>query len=296
MSPWTAHRRHSPFFCRKHSIGQAPGHGPGFLPLALQSRCSGGPRTSQSHQNASEVCVARYYDPSTGQFLSLDPNVAQTLAPFGYAGDDPVNEVDQSGLVTVGYCGGAAAAFLGAKGFANGCLTRVVSGGPDEIGAVETTGGGGPKLIIGGGVQVAEQISNATSLKELTGPFAYWEVDVQDDEGEGASVVVFTGKSSSDKSIWGIEVGAGLDFNLSKKIPGVPVLVGGGGDYSWAQVFHHWWEWGPADLAWDGVGTALGQPPVQDLLALAEKLLNAYGGQKAYAADEEQPEGSQCPG
>ena len=113
---------------------------------------------------------ARWYDPGTGQFMSVDPDLAETGQPYAYAGDDPVNEVDPSGLVTVGYCGGAAAAFLGAKGFANGCLTRVVSGGPDEIGAVETTGGGGPKLIIGGGVQVAEQISNATSLKELTGP------------------------------------------------------------------------------------------------------------------------------
>jgi hypothetical protein len=157
-----------------------------------------------------------------------------------YAGDDPVNSADPSGMWTVGYCGGAAAAFLGPKGFANACLTRVVDGGPDEIGAVETAGGGGPKLIIGGGVQVAEQFSNADSLSELTGPFAYWELDLQDDEGLGGSVVVFTGKTSSNKSIFGIEIGAGLDLNLWKKLPGVPVLVGGGGDYSWAQVFHHW--------------------------------------------------------
>ena len=121
-------------------------------------------------------------------------------------------------------------------------------------------------------------------------------MDVQDDEGEGASVVVFTGKSSSDKSIWGIEVGAGLDFNLSKKIPGVPVLVGGGGITLGHRSSTTGGNGVPLISAWDGVGTALGQPPVQDLLALAEKLLNAYGGQKAYAADEEQPEGSQCPG
>jgi hypothetical protein len=44
------------------------------------------------------VCVARYYDPATGQFLSLDPDVAQTDAPFNYSGDDPVNEVDPNGL------------------------------------------------------------------------------------------------------------------------------------------------------------------------------------------------------
>ena len=208
------------------------------------------------------------------------------------AGDDPVNESDPSGQATVGYCGGAAGAFLGAKGFANACLTRVVFGGPDEIGPVETAGGGGPKLIVGGGVQVALQISNATSLKDLTGPFAYWELDVQTDIPEyplGASVVVFAGKSSENKSIWGIDLAAGLDFNLARQIPGVPVLVGDGADYSWAQVFHHWWEWGPADVAWDGVGVVFGQPPVRDLLALAEKLLNQVKntGQGPFVANDE---------
>jgi hypothetical protein len=45
-----------------------------------------------------EACVARYYDPTTGQFLSIDPDVAQTLAPFAYVGDDPVNSIDPLGL------------------------------------------------------------------------------------------------------------------------------------------------------------------------------------------------------
>ena len=186
---------------------------------------------------------------------------------------------------------------LGPKGFADVCLTRVVDGGPDEIGAVETAGGGGPKLIIGGGVQVAEQFSNADSLSELTGPFAYWELDLQDDEGLGGSVVVFTGKTSSNKSIFGIEIGAGLDLNLWKKLPGVPVLVGGGGDYSWAQVFHHWYEWLPADGVWDGMGVALGQPPVHDALALATKLLSEVQQHlipQGSVSSVAQPQGSPC--
>ena len=41
---------------------------------------------------------ARYYDPASGQFLSLDPDVGLTRAPYNYAGDDPVNEVDPTGL------------------------------------------------------------------------------------------------------------------------------------------------------------------------------------------------------
>ncbi|HEX4324923.1 MAG TPA: hypothetical protein VHZ77_09875 [Gaiellaceae bacterium] len=33
--------------------------------------------------------VRRYYDPATGQFISVDPLVDQTEAPYSYAGDDP---------------------------------------------------------------------------------------------------------------------------------------------------------------------------------------------------------------
>lgn len=40
----------------------------------------------------------RYYDPSTGQFLTVDPLVDQTGQPYAYTGDDPVNSVDMLGL------------------------------------------------------------------------------------------------------------------------------------------------------------------------------------------------------
>lgn len=44
--------------------------------------------------------VGRYYDPATGQFLSVDPLVDETGQPYAYTGDDPVNGVDPSGLCT----------------------------------------------------------------------------------------------------------------------------------------------------------------------------------------------------
>jgi RHS repeat-associated protein len=40
---------------------------------------------------------ARYYDPSTGQFLTRDPLETQTGEPYAYAGDSPLNNTDPSG-------------------------------------------------------------------------------------------------------------------------------------------------------------------------------------------------------
>ena len=42
--------------------------------------------------------VDRYYDPSTGQFLSVDPLVSQTGQPYAYTGDNPLNATDPLGL------------------------------------------------------------------------------------------------------------------------------------------------------------------------------------------------------
>ena len=69
------------------------------------SRCSctsGAVDYDPNPRSTSDGSVARYYDPATGQFLSLDPDVAETDAPFTYAGDDPVNGWDPLGLADVG--------------------------------------------------------------------------------------------------------------------------------------------------------------------------------------------------
>lgn len=42
---------------------------------------------------------ARYYDPTTGQFLSRDPLVALTRSPYGYVAGNPLNATDPSGLI-----------------------------------------------------------------------------------------------------------------------------------------------------------------------------------------------------
>jgi len=40
---------------------------------------------------------ARYYDPTTGQFVNRDPLASQTRDPFGYASRSPLNATDPGG-------------------------------------------------------------------------------------------------------------------------------------------------------------------------------------------------------
>jgi uncharacterized protein RhaS with RHS repeats len=48
-------------------------------------------------QRDSLSLIGRYYDPSTGQFITVDPLVDQTGQPYAYAGGDPVNDSDPDG-------------------------------------------------------------------------------------------------------------------------------------------------------------------------------------------------------
>ena len=55
--------------------------------------------------------INRYYDPTTDQFLSVDPDVATTDQPYVFTNDDPLNAEDPLGLCidTGGACETAAA-------------------------------------------------------------------------------------------------------------------------------------------------------------------------------------------
>jgi RHS repeat-associated protein len=48
---------------------------------------------------------ARWYEAGTGTFSSVDPDLSSTNEPYEYAGDDPVNESDPTGLISGGACG-----------------------------------------------------------------------------------------------------------------------------------------------------------------------------------------------
>ncbi|GAB4014059.1 RHS repeat-associated core domain-containing protein [Nocardioides ultimimeridianus] len=47
---------------------------------------------------------ARDYDPTTGEFLSADPLVELTGAPYAFGRDNPLNMTDPTGLITGQVC------------------------------------------------------------------------------------------------------------------------------------------------------------------------------------------------
>jgi hypothetical protein len=49
--------------------------------------------------------INRYYDPMTGSFVSVDPDINETHQSYAYAGDDPVNSSDPLGLCNANSCG-----------------------------------------------------------------------------------------------------------------------------------------------------------------------------------------------
>jgi RHS repeat-associated protein len=50
-----------------------------------------------------EYLQARYYDPNTGEFISVDPLKDLTDQPYAYAGDNPLSATDPTGLTSCGW-------------------------------------------------------------------------------------------------------------------------------------------------------------------------------------------------
>jgi RHS repeat-associated protein len=54
----------------------------------------------QDNESGHYYLRARYYDPATAQFLTVDPAVATTMSPYAYVAGNPLNAIDPSGLVS----------------------------------------------------------------------------------------------------------------------------------------------------------------------------------------------------
>jgi len=76
-------------------------------------------------QHAPGRTVHRYYDPTTGEFLTVDPDVAATGQPYYYASGNPVNETDPSGQWSHGYCLSGSAELLALVAAASGTVCAI---------------------------------------------------------------------------------------------------------------------------------------------------------------------------
>ncbi len=190
--------------------------------------------------------IHRYYDPTTGQFVSVDPLVDETGRPYAYTGDDPVNGVDPLGLSpwgwvanqatkawndtggkvvhavathTIGLCLNVSAGW-GPYGTASGCVA--LSGGHFTL--VGAAGGGGSSPTASATLGLL--ISNASKPSDLRGPFAGGggSADLGLSAGEEGSV----GTGSCNQTIWENQVTAGLGLDLP-----IPFEGHGGATYTW---------------------------------------------------------------
>ena len=123
--------------------------------------------------------INRYYDPTTGQFTSMDPLVIVTGQAYSYTAGNPVNEIDPLGLhgcgifsgicdhwrgiVTgVGIAAGVAAAFTGVGAIAEGSVALgfisagagIASGLADVPACIGVSGRGSGLACVGVGFGV----------------------------------------------------------------------------------------------------------------------------------------------
>jgi len=217
---------------------------------------------------ARERRIDRYYDPVTGEFLTMDPQSAQTGEPYAYAGGDPVNESDPTGQDTLGVCGAISGSALGAAGFVSGCLDRTVGTPNDDIGFVGTVGVGG-SAGYGAFGSVFVQVSNADSLDDLRGPFAWFGITIGGGT-YGAQAIAFVGNGANNRSIFGIELGAGRAVNVSG-VSSSPFIISGGFETTGVHIVRQWWLADPLRLLWDVLTPGVN---VAEVLSFARSIIN----------------------
>jgi RHS repeat-associated protein len=153
---------------------------------------------------------ARWYDPTTGQFLTIDPALITTHQPYTYTDDNPLNATDPTGLCVRGFgavcgtwnhTGGAAIhwathrtigwCLTGSAGFgvgvgASGCIA-LVGGHPTLLGSL-AAGSSTPDASF----MTGPLLSNAHHVSQLRGYF----------HEAGGSASAF-GVNAGDNHSWG---------------------------------------------------------------------------------------------
>ena len=152
---------------------------------------------------------ARYYDPATAQFLTSDPEVASTHAPYLYGEDEPISNGDPTGLNTEGDCAGLNGELSILNLNAGACVLRSKTQAyhNDEYGYTTTSGGGA-----GEGLDAAASISfedsNARRLGGLAGWFHYASAGGEDLAGVAGSV--FWSLGTNPLLVYGADLGGAV--------------------------------------------------------------------------------------
>lgn len=145
---------------------------------------------------------ARYYDPATAQFMTIDPLVALTGTPYAYVGGNPTNGSDASGLcgfwcyVGIGIVGGAiVVATGGLAALAEGGLVFTATTGEVALGASQGAAFGATSALAQAAGQEALQANSSSGGGEsVTGanddqaaPVSGDQPDCPEDIGGGPS-------------------------------------------------------------------------------------------------------------
>ena len=168
--------------------------------------------------------INRYYTPKTDQFISVDPDLAQTGEPYAFTGDDPLNGSDPTGLATQGVClsGDLSLAVIGRS--VSACFVRT-KGKKKKIGITVTyskkpVASLNPKSLkapsaiaelgklISAGANIGYESSNASNLAQLGGTFH--TVSISAGDIGGLSYSHSTGNGITEQ-----QAGEGFDTGIS---------------------------------------------------------------------------------
>ncbi len=167
-------------------------------------------------QSGLQYDQARYYDPTTGQFLTVDPLVETTRQPYLYGNDNPLGFTDPSGLATQSCVGFSVQAGLSVS--IDSC-------------SVSTPGGSGHTFTIGlgfgpgAGVEVhyGTGVSNACTPQDYGGFFG--SASGSTDLGSGGYANGFVGPGSNGQPVLGGTAGPSAGLGTGGSVGGTYTFV-----------------------------------------------------------------------
>jgi RHS repeat-associated protein len=196
---------------------------------------------------------ARTYDPTTAQFLSVDPALQSSGEAYAYAADNPINGSDPSGLTVRGGCIDVSGSIPFIQGSATLCgvgnghgeysviatLSGIAGQNSEAIGRFEqwlSVGGAQSAwdmLKTGGFIGGAYLWSNADSADDLRG----WSTGAGGGLGLGPIGGGFDySQSRTNPAVWSKMLSGGWNIGGGKS-----GTLGGGGSYTWVV-----WSTNPA--------------------------------------------------